>query len=133
MKNYIFYISIMCFTLFCSCDNEELITSKSGIHLDPVTNLEHSIAGKEAVLAWDLPSNIDEKIITPISVQIDISIDGKKEGGSVVLEDNPKSYNYSSYDPSKKYRFTVKAMASVDTSDPNVSDLLYSLGNTISF
>lgn len=131
MKKYFFYIPILSFLLICfSCQDEDILLSKPGEAIDPVTNLDYSIAGDKVNLTWKLPSTLPNDIIEPVSVQIKISIDGQNKGARI-LENAPESFTFSSYDPSKKYRFTVKLKANVDTTDPHVSDLRYSLGNTI--
>lgn len=130
MKKYVVYISILS-VLFCSsCYEDEIIDSKPGESIDPVSNLEYSISSDNVILTWNLPSTYPDDIIEPVLVQIRILIDGQS-GGTVVLERAPESYTFSPYDSSKEYRFTVKVMAEVDTSDPHVSDLRYSLGKTV--
>lgn len=130
MKKNVFYILILSI-LFCSgCYKDEIIDSKPGEAIDPVSNLEYSIADENVILTWDLPSTYPDDIVEPVSVQIRTSIDGQS-GGTVVLEEAPESYTFSSYDSSKEYRFTVKVIGAVDTSDPYVSDLRYSLGQTV--
>lgn len=132
MKKYIFCILIFC-VLFCSgCYEDEIIDSKPGEAIDVVTNLEYDIAGSNVNLTWDLPATYPDDVIEPVSVLIRITVDGQS-GGTVVLEEAPTSYTFSPYDSSKEYRFTVKVMGEVDTSDPNVSDLRYSLGETVAF
>lgn len=132
MKKHIFYISILC-VLFCSaCYKEEIITSKPGQPIGTVTNLEHSISDSNINLTWKLPSSLPNDIIKPVSVLMIVSIDDQNKG-SMVLENAPESYTYTPYDPAKKYKFTVKVMGKVDTKDPNVSNLRYSPGQTVSF
>lgn len=130
MKKYIFYISFLSI-LFCSgCYDEEIIASKPGEAIDPVTNLEYSISDANVHLTWDMPSTYPEGVIQPVFVQIKVSEDGRHIA-TEVLENAPESYTFTSYDPSKEYRFTVKVMANIDTSEPHESDLRYSLGQTV--
>lgn len=129
MKNYIFYISFLCI-LFCSgCYDEEIIVSKPGEAIDPVSNLEYTVSVDSVVLTWDMPSTYPEGVIEPVFVHIKVSEDGKHVA-TPVLENAPESFTYP-YDPSKEYRFTVKVMANVNTSEPHESDLRYSLGRTV--
>lgn len=132
MKKYIFYISILCALFYTACQKDEIITSKPGEAISPVTNLEHSILDTNINLTWKLPATLPADIIKPVSVFISISVDGQNNG-NVVLENAPEIYTYSPYDSEKKYKFTVKVMGRVDAKTPNVSNLRYSPGQTISF
>ena len=130
MKNYIFYISIF-FVVFCfGCKKEEIITSKPGESISPVTNLTHSVAGNQLNIQWKLPSSLPSDIKSPVSVVISINVDGQNKG-TVVLDNAPESYIYTPYDASKAHRFTVKVRGSVSTTDPNFSNMRYSLGETL--
>ncbi len=132
MKKYIFYISILCALFYTACQKDEIITSKPGEAISPVTNLEHSILDTNINLTWKLPATLQADIIKPVSVFIIMSVDGQNKG-NVVLENAPETYTYSPYDAEKKYKFTVKVMGKVDTKSPTVSNLRYSPGQTISF
>lgn len=130
MKKVVLYISILSI-LFCSgCKEEEIIESKPGEAIDVVTNLKYAIAGENVNLSWNLPATFPDDIIQPVSIFIKITVDGRTEG-TLVLDNAPESYTYSPYDPSMEYRFTVKVLGEVDTSDPYFSDLRYSLGTTV--
>lgn len=130
MKKQLLYITI-CGLLVCfGCKEEEVILSKPGEAIEPVTNLDYSITGDNVNLTWELPATFPDDIIEPVSVQVKILANGQN-AGTIILEDNPMSFIYTSYDASNEYRFTVKVMASVDTDDPAVSDLRYSLGKTV--
>lgn len=132
MKKHIFYISVLC-VLFCSaCYKDEILTSKPGQPIDVVTNLDHAVSDSNINLTWKLPATLPADIIKPVSVFIQISVDGQNRG-SVVLENAPEMYTYSPYEASKTYKFTVKVMGRVDTKDPAVSNLRYSAGQTVSF
>lgn len=129
MKKNIYYISILLLFLFSGCKKEEIKTSKPGEPISPVTNLQGSIAGDKVNLNWKLPSSLPKDIVTPVSVLISTSIDGVNE--TLVLENAPENYTYTSFKPSKKYVFTVKVIGNVNTKDPYVSNLRYSPGETI--
>lgn len=132
MKKYGSYISILCVIFSLACQDREILLSKPGEPLKPVTNLAHSVSGTDAVLTWDLPSEFPDDIITPVSVQVRITVDGLNDG-NVILEGAPETYTFLNYDASKNYKFTVKVRASVDTDDPAESNLRYSPGQTIAF
>tara|TARA_R100001369_G_C3272671_1_gene160350 strand:- start:365 stop:775 length:411 start_codon:yes stop_codon:yes gene_type:complete len=134
MKKIVFYISVCSLILFCGCYDDSPIESKPGESIDPVTNLQANIReGEEEdiVLNWDLPSDYPEDVIEPVSVHIQVKIDGRREGGDIVLDSAPETYTYSPYDESMNYSFTVKVLAIVETSEPHESDLRYSLGETV--
>lgn len=132
MKKYIFYISILSVLFYSACNKDDIITSKPGKPISPVTNLAYSISDSNINLTWKLPSALPDDIIPPVSVLIKISIDGQNRG-TLVLENAPENYTFSPYDPAKTYRFTVKVMGKVNTQDKNFSNLRYSPGETISF
>ena len=130
MKNFI--LTIVCVGLMiCSgCKDEKIIDSKPGKPIEPVTNLNYTIADGAVQLSWKLPSDYPDDVIQPVSVQITATIDGKNEGNTVI-EAAPETYVYSPYVPGVTHKFTVKVMASVDTTEPYESDLRLSLGNTV--
>lgn len=132
MKKYLFYISIICAFFCAGCEDEEILLSKPGESIAPVTNLQHTISDGNAVLTWDLPATLPDDIIEPVAVLIKVSIDGQN-AGTHVLENAPVSYTHAPYDPSKEYKFTVKVQGEVDTTDPYRSKLRISPGNTIAF
>ncbi|MBF9255727.1 DUF4945 domain-containing protein [Pontibacter sp. 172403-2] len=132
MKKYIFYISIICVLFAAGCKEEDIVLSKPGEPIAPVTNLDYTISGSDAILTWDLPSTLPDDIIEPVSVFIRISVDGQS-AGTLVVDDAPESFVYSPYDASKKYKFTVKVQGKVDTTDPYRSDLRLSPGTTVAF
>jgi hypothetical protein len=130
MKKYLFYLSILSVLFLYSCQDEEILLSKPGEAIDPVTDLDYSIVDDKVNLKWKLPSSFPDDIIQPVSVHIRISSNGQN-AGTEVIEGDPASFTFSPYDTSKEYKFTVKVMADVDTENPHESDLRYSLGNTI--
>lgn len=132
MKKFIFHITTFCIILFTGCNRDEIIPSKPGEAILPVEDLQYAIADTDVNLTWNLPSSFSEEIIQPVSILVRISVDGQN-AGTYVLENAPESYTYNSYDPLKDYRFTVKVMGDVDTMDPHVSNLRYSLGKTVAF
>jgi hypothetical protein len=131
MKNYIFYISFLCLLFFVGCREEEILTSKPGESIAPVTNLQHTISGNSATLTWKLPATFPADIIQPVSVLV-IKTEDERSAGTEVLADAPESLTLP-YDPAKKYKFTVKVQGVVNSTDPNVSKLRLSLGQTVAF
>lgn len=131
MKNYIFYISMLCLLLCNSCQEEEILTSKPGESIAPVTNLKHAISGNSVTLTWNLPETYPADMIQPVSVLVIRTEDGRS-AGTQVLPNAPKSLTHP-YNPARKYKFTVKVQAPVNSTDPNVSKLRISLGQTANF
>lgn len=115
--------------MFTSC-KYEIIDSKPGESIAPVLNLDYSISGSNLTLTWELPSSYPSDIIQPVSVLVTITRNGQNAGAETIL-DAPKSFTYTTYDPQSTYKFIVKVIGSVNTEDPNVSDLRYSSGVTL--
>lgn len=132
MKKHSIYISLFFLVFVTGCYQDEVIPSKPGIALPPVADLQYEVRDTGVTLSWKLPTSFSEDIIQPVSVQVRISVNGHN-AGTHILPNAPESYSYPSYDPSKTYRFTVKVIGDVDTADPHVSDLRYSLGKTVAF
>jgi len=126
MKRIILFIFISSLFIFSACEYE-IIDSKPGQSIDPISNLNHSISGSNLTLTWDLPSSYPEDIIQPISVMIRITRNGQN-AGEQVLQGAPISFTYDSYDPESTYKFIVKVKGEVDTEDRNFSNLRYSSG-----
>ena len=114
------------------CTDREILDSKPGEAIDSVTNLQYTIAGTDVTLSWDLPSQIPDDIIDPVSIYITILRDGVAIE-NITLPDAPESYVFDAYDSSRDYTVIVKVLGDVDTTDPNVSKLRYSLGVSVSF
>lgn len=132
MKRYAFFISILSLLFCAGCQKEEILTSKPGEPIAPVTDLKYAITGSEATLTWKLPATISDDIIKPVSVMVKITVDGQN-GGTQVLDNNPERFTYAGYDPAKEYRVTVKVQGAVNTQDPYRSKLRLSPGTTIAF
>ncbi len=131
MKKYIVYLSMISLLYCTGCYKDEIIDAKPGEPIDPVTNLSYTIAGDQVNLTWELPADYPDDILQPVRVFIRIKADGQ-EIGTQLLENTASSYTYTPYDPARAYSFTVKLMGQVDTTNPYVSNLRYSLGNTVS-
>jgi Domain of unknown function (DUF4945) len=132
MKKILFYISILYILIFSGCTKDSILDSKPGEPINPVTNLNYTIVDTNVNLTWNLPSSIPADIVKPVSIYIQVRRDNVPIL-SVTLKDAAVSYVYDSYDSSRQYIIIVKVMGSVDTTDPNVSNLRYSLGNSVSF
>ncbi len=132
MKKVLFYISMFYFMIFMGCTDREILDSKPGEAIDPITNLQYTIAGTVVTLSWGLPSQIPDDIIQPVSIYIKILRDGVNIE-NITLPDAPVSYVYDSYDSSRDYTMIVKVMGQVNSTDPNVSNLRYSLGASVYF
>lgn len=130
MKSIVLYTFILSMIFLSACSEDGIVDSKPGEPIEPVTNLEYSISGDEVTLTWKLPSNLPDDIVQPVSVHLRVKTDGVT-ADTYELENAPENYTYSSYDSSREYRFTVKVMGSVDTSEPHISDLRYSPGKTV--
>ena len=120
--------------LSLGCYDDDTLSSKPGEPIAGVSNLTHNVNGNELTLSWDLPSSYPEGIITPVGVQIVVSVDGQREGGAILLQNDPLNFIYTNYDPGREYRFTLKvvAMMEIKESEPYVSPVWFSEGTTLS-
>lgn len=130
MKKYMLIISILSMGLLLGCYDDDISYNKPGEPIDPVSNLTATPGADQVVLSWNLPSSYPNDVIQPVSVQINVTIDGRREGGNIVLEGNPTSFTHP-YDASRSYRFTVKVLTHIETTEPHESDLRLSLGETV--
>lgn len=131
MKKYLRYLLLLAVVCCAACQKEEILTSKPGESIAPVTNLKYAVAGNTADLTWKLPATLPQDVVKPVSVLVRISVNGQN-GGTQLLPDNPERFTFT-YDPAKKYRFTVKVQGAVDTKDPYRSKLRLSPGATVAF
>lgn len=130
-KNIVYYATFF-FILLQGCVSDEIIDSKPGEPLPPVENLNYHIEDSAVELTWDLPQSLSADIVLPVSVQVRLSVDGQNSG-TFVVDNAPESFLYQGYDPARSYRFTVKVIGSVNTTEPHISNVRYSLGKTASF
>ena len=130
MKKYLFFISVLSLGLLLSCYDDDISYDKPGEPIDPVSDLSATPQGDQVLLSWSLPSGYPSDVIQPVSVQINVSIDGRREGGNIVLDGNPTSWSYP-YDSARTYRFTVKVLTHIETTQPHESDLRLSPGETV--
>ncbi len=143
MKNIVLYIFLI--GLFAvGCSEYDVLDSKPGESINPVSNLAVTAVDTTAVLTWNLPSSYPGDILQPVSVVIQIytvdqgstpSLLGLMSLGSVEVADAPKTYTYQSYDSDETYKFVVKVKGAVDVSkyeDPDYqSSTRYSEGVTV--
>lgn len=130
-KNTVLFAALF-FLLLQGCVSDDIIDAKPGEALPPVENLQYNIQGSAVELTWELPQAIPADIVLPVSVQVRVTADGQNSG-TFVLENAPESFVHQGYDPAKSYRFTVKMVGDVDTTEPHISNIRYSLGTTVSF
>jgi hypothetical protein len=132
MKNYFYLIICSILLLLSGCYDRDIIDSKEGDPLDPVTNLVYTINGNNVNLSWTLPSQYPSDIILPVSVMIKV-YKNNLLFTTATVPDAPTTYTYNPYDSASSYRIIVKVQGSVDTDDPNKSKLRYSPGETVVF
>lgn len=132
MKKIIFSLSILCVLAFIGCTDRIILDSKPGEPIEPVTNLQYTISGTDVNLSWSLPASIPADIKPPVSINIKV-LRNNVSILTVTLPDAPVSYVYKPYDATKNYIIIVKVLGNVDTVDPNVSNLRYSLGSSVTF
>ena len=143
MKNIVLYIFLI--GMFAvGCSEYDVLDSKPGESIDPVTNLAANVVDTTAVLTWTLPSSYPVDIVKPVSVVIQIytvdqgstpSLLGLMSVGSVAVADAPTTYTYADYDSGETYKFVVKVKGTVDVSkyeDPDYqSSIRFSEGVSV--
>ncbi len=127
MKKYYLLILFIIAASLTGCYDREILDSKEGESIDPVSNLSFTTTEPEVVFTWNLPSGYPADIIQPVSVVVTIYRDDVKIS-TITLADAPTTYTYTAYSSANTYRFIFKVRAEVDTDDPNMSSLRYSSG-----
>src|SRR5690606_38028876 len=115
VNNIKLLVAALCLVL-SSCVSDDIIDSKPGDALAPVEILLNIVQGSSKQLTMDITSYVSSDVIQTVSVQIRVAIEGQS-GGTFVLDNAPESFLYSGYDPLKTYRFTVKVLGEVDTTE----------------
>ena len=129
MRKLIYVIILATISVFTSCEYD-ILDSKPGEPLPPVSNVTQTVNGTNVTLSWNLPTSYPADVIQPVSVVVRITKDGVA-AGTHVLNNAPTNFTYSGYESGSKYRFTVKVRANVDTVEPHLSNLRYSPGVTV--
>lgn len=129
-------ISAVMLTVLVSACTKNTVENKAGISLPTVNNLAVSPLSDSVVhVTWELPGDINENILQPLNVYLEV-----KEVVSstrivpvfnITIPDNPSSYDYQLPDPAKTYHITVKLNGMVNSTDPNYSNNIFSLGQTV--
>ena len=112
---------------FTGCYDREILESKPGDSIDPVTNLNYIINEPEIAFSWTLPSSYPDDILHPVSVHLTVFKDNIQVSATTIT-DAPTAYAYTGYDSESTYRFIFKVSADVDTDDESLSNLRYSAG-----
>lgn len=113
--------------LVAGCYDRDIIDFKPGEPIEPVKNLTYSIVIDNVILSWDLPVSYSADIIQPVSILIKV-YENNILIRTITQPDAPTSYTYNPYDNEKSYRFIVKVVGNVDTTDPYLATTRYSLG-----
>jgi hypothetical protein len=127
MKYRILVIICTIGLLMSGCYDRDIIDSKPGEPIEPVTDLTYMVSDDNVILSWGLPSEYPADIIQPVSILVkvyenDILIN------TITIPDAPVSYTYNPYDNEKPYRFIIKVVGNVDTTDPYLATTRYSPG-----
>lgn len=124
----VYFGCLIIITLITSCTDRQIIDSKEGESINPVTDLNYSVNAPEVIFTWQMPTSYPQDIMQPVSVFVTIYKDNKKVS-SITLPDAPTTYTYATYNSASTYRFIFKVLGNVDTDDLNKSKLRYSLGS----
>jgi hypothetical protein len=130
---YLYIFSLVVF--FCSCAQKDILNSKQGTSLPPVTNLALEKAdSNRVILTWQIPGAIPGNINQPLGVYIEVNQEVNRRllsQFSITLPGAPTSYTYKLPDSSKVYHLTVKLSGTTTSSDINYSNSILSLGQTV--
>lgn len=124
---YLNVLLLLITTLLTGCYEREILDYKEGESIAPVSSLNYTVNESDVIFSWGLPSSYPNDIIQPVSVVITVYIDDVKVS-TVTIDDAPTAYTYSLYSSENTYRFIFKLMSEVETDDPNISPVRYSLG-----
>ncbi len=127
MKKFYLLILFIIAASLTGCYDREILGSKDGESINPISNLSFTTAAPQVVFTWNMPSGYPEDIVQPVSVVVTIYRNDVKVS-TITLANAPTTYTYTSYSSANTYRFIFKVMAAVDTDDPNKATLRYSSG-----
>jgi hypothetical protein len=135
MKKFspIYFLSVM--IIFSSCIKRDVLSKKDGASLPPVTSLAlQELDSNRVFLSWGIPENIPENILRPLNVYIEVkevvsSLKSLSIFNVTIPEDT--RFEYAIPDPAKTYHITVKLNGMVNSTDPNFSNNIFSLGQTV--
>lgn len=130
MKSSYICLLIILAASVTGCYDRDILESKEGESLDPITNLTYNANAPDVIFNWDLPASYPDDILHPVSVFLTVFQDDLKIF-TTVISDGPTTYTYSEYDTGVVYRFIFKVQADVNSSDPNLSNLRYSEGSFV--
>lgn len=126
--------------IYTSCYDRDIISSKDGVSLPAVSNLNHSISGGKITLTWQIPSDIPSEINRPLSVNIQVlrcrqgsltnvrivnqTLSGEPGEATLDIPSNPDSGTY-------EYHIVVKLTGTFKEPEYGYSSTIYSLGQTV--
>ena len=136
MKTFLYTCALMLMTGISACTDRDILESKPGVILPPVSNLGMEKDGEKGViLTWDIPTSLPAEINQPVSVFIQVSeITSPTTAVPVfntTLSDAPSTFLYEVPDAEKTYHLTVKLYAKTKNTDENYSSDIYSGGQTV--
>lgn len=101
--------------LFASCYDRDVIDSK-GIHypLPKVEeNLDYSKSGNTVKLTWQIPDNIPTEFVKPLEISVQ-KVENDIYTDKITITNEGTSTDNIAIDASKKYRFIVKLVGSLN-------------------
>ncbi|MDR2042363.1 MAG: DUF4945 domain-containing protein [Tannerella sp.] len=74
MKKRVYIFMLLTWVCLCipSCYDRNILDSKEGVSLPPVTGLEYTRSGDQVTLTWGIPSDIPPEISRPLSVNVQV-------------------------------------------------------------
>ncbi|MBE0653966.1 MAG: DUF4945 domain-containing protein, partial [Bacteroidales bacterium] len=96
MKRYYIFILIIIAASLTGCYDREIIDSKEGESIDPISNLNYNIIEPVVVFTWDMPANYPSDVVEPVSIVVVVYRNNVKVS-TLTLPDAPTTFTYSSY------------------------------------
>lgn len=131
----IHYAGVLLLVTVAACTDRDILESKPGVSLPPVTGLSLSADTPYVELSWKIPAGLPEEIQQPVDIYVEVneilSPTRAVRIFSTVLPEAPTSFSYQLPDALKKYHLTVKVHGRTKTADPNYSGEIYSEGQTV--
>ena len=136
MKKLAHKIFVLLLLFFGACTDRDIIESKDGVSLPPVSNLALAKIGDSNVrVSWTIPPDIPQSINQPLNVYVEvkqiIGVTTTRTEYSATLPNAPSQFDYELPDTEKTYHITVKLQGGVKDPNPNYSATIYSLGKTV--
>ncbi|MCD8043241.1 MAG: DUF4945 domain-containing protein [Tannerellaceae bacterium] len=130
-KIYLLLLLVLVFVTN-SCYDRDVLDSKGGVQLPPVSNLASTLSGSgEVTVTWTNPTEIPSEFERPLSVYMQV-YRGTVLEYQIALEDEPTRWEYTLEEPTESnYRIVVKMYGFLKNPEYGKSGEIYSPGQTV--